>query len=124
MRSHCSYPESAESLLIYSGSTAIGNFEIGSSLWLTDIIDRAVDPPDPDIRTPKNLMFCAMHFPLAADATADNAAFVGEPLVQAQTLHQVMASRPDSPTPPEPNLTEDERRTIIPQCRSALSGHA
>ena len=40
---------------------------------------------------------------------------VGEPLVEMQTLNQVMASRPDSPPPPEPNLTEDERRTIIHQ---------
>jgi hypothetical protein len=48
-----------------------------TSLWLTDIIDRAVDPPDPDIRNTEGeeLMFCAMHFPLAADATADNAAW-------------------------------------------------
>jgi hypothetical protein len=40
---------------------------------------------------------------------------VGEPLVEMQTLNQVMASRPDSPTPPEPNPTKDERRTIIHQ---------
>ena len=48
-----------------------------TSLWLTDIIDRAVDPPDPDMRNTEGeeLMFCAMHFPLAADATADNAAW-------------------------------------------------
>jgi hypothetical protein len=40
---------------------------------------------------------------------------VGDPLVEMQTLNQVMASRPDSLPPPEPNLTEDERRTIIHQ---------
>ena len=40
---------------------------------------------------------------------------VREPLVDMQTLNQVMASRPDFPPRPEPNLTEDERRTIIHQ---------
>jgi hypothetical protein len=173
-----------------------------TTLWLIDIIDRAVDPPVPDIRNTEGeeLLFCAVHFPLAADATADDirralgrcpalrqesrtfwnwfaprqpaealprqkgtsqshtfattlddgslvlgavelkgktlilsvnsqgranrgrallsellSGLVGDPLVEMQTLNQVMASRPDSPPPPEPNLTEDERRTIIHQ---------
>src|ERR1700730_9832160 len=45
-----------------------------TTLWLIDIIDRAVDPPVPDIRNPEGdeLLFCAVHFPLAADATADD----------------------------------------------------
>jgi hypothetical protein len=173
-----------------------------TTLWLIDIIDRAVDPPVPDIRNTEGeeLLFCAMHFPLAADATADNirvalgrcpvlrqesttfwkwfalrqpaeasprqngtsqshtfattlhdgslvlgalelkgktlilsvnsqgranrgrallsellSGLVGEPLVEMQTLDQIMASRPDSPPPPEPNLTEDERRPITHQ---------
>lgn len=173
-----------------------------TTLWLIDIINRAVDPPVPDIRNTEGeeLLFCAMHFPLAADATADDirlalgrcpvlrqesttfwnwfvprqpaealprqngtsqshtfattlddgslvlgalelkgktlilsvnsqgranrgrallsellSGLVGEPLVEMQTLNQVMASRPDSPPRPEPNLTEDERRTIIHQ---------
>ena len=173
-----------------------------TTLWLIDIIDRAVDPPVPDIRNTEGdeLLFCAVHFPLAADATADDvrlalgrcpalrqesttfwnwfaprqpaealprqkgtsqshtfattldngslvlgavelkgktlilsvnsqgpanrgrallsellSGLVGEPVVEMQTLNEVMASRPDSPPPPEPNLTEDERRTIIHQ---------
>jgi hypothetical protein len=45
-----------------------------TTLWLIDIIDRAVDPPVPDIRNTEadELLFCAVHFPLAADATADD----------------------------------------------------
>jgi hypothetical protein len=173
-----------------------------TTLWLIEIIDRAVDPLIPDIRNTEGdeLLFCAVHFPLAADATADDirralgrcpalrqesrtfwnwfaprqpaealprqrgtsqshtfattlddgslvlgavelkgktlilsvnwqgranrgrallsellSGLVGVPLVEMQTLNQVMASRPDSPPPPEPNLTEDERRTIIHQ---------
>ena len=39
---------------------------------------------------------------------------MGEPLVEIQTLDQVMASSPDSP-PPKLDLTEDERRAIIHQ---------
>jgi hypothetical protein len=173
-----------------------------TTLWLIDIINRAVDPPVPDIRNTEGeeLLFCALHFPLAADATADDirhalgrcpvlrqesttfwnwfvlrqpaealprqngtsqshtfattlddgslvlgalelkgktlifsvnsqgranqgrallsellSGLVGEPLVEMQTLNQAMASRGDSPPAPEPNLTEDERRTIIHQ---------
>jgi hypothetical protein len=40
---------------------------------------------------------------------------VGEPLVEMQTLDQVMASSRDSSPPPKLDLTEDERRTIIHQ---------
>jgi hypothetical protein len=40
---------------------------------------------------------------------------VGEPLVEMQTLDQVMASNPDTPPPPELDLTDDERRTIVHQ---------
>lgn len=42
--------------------------------WLIDIIDRAVDPPVLDVRNFEgdDLLFCAVHFPLAADATADD----------------------------------------------------
>jgi len=40
---------------------------------------------------------------------------VGEPLVEMQTLDQVMASRQDAPPPPKLDLTEDERRTILHQ---------
>ena len=40
---------------------------------------------------------------------------VGEPLVEMQTLDQIRASRQSSPPPPKPDLTEDERRTIIHQ---------
>jgi hypothetical protein len=159
-----------------------------TNLWLIDIIDRAVDPPVPNIRNTEGekLLFCAIHFPLAADATADDirlalsrcpalrqesttfwnwlaprqpaealprqtetsqshtfattlddgslvlgevelkgktlilsvnsqgranrgrallsevlSGLVGEPLVEMQTLNQVMASRRDSPPPPE-----------------------
>jgi hypothetical protein len=173
-----------------------------TTLWLIDVIDCAVDPPVPDIRNTEGdeLVFCAVHFPLAADATADDirlalgrcpalrqesttfwnwfapqqpaealprqkrtsqshtfattlndgslvlgavevrgktlilsvnsqgranrgrallsellSGLVGEPLVEMQTLNQVTASRPDSPPPPEPNLTKDERHTIINQ---------
>jgi hypothetical protein len=39
----------------------------------------------------------------------------GEPLVEIQTLDQVMASSPDTPSPPKLDLTDDERRTIIHQ---------
>ena len=42
--------------------------------WLIDIIGRAVDPPVLDVRNFEgdDLLFCAVHFPLAADATADD----------------------------------------------------
>jgi hypothetical protein len=40
---------------------------------------------------------------------------VREPLVEMQTLDQTMSARPNSPTPPELSLTEEERRTIIHQ---------
>ena len=182
-----------------------------TTLWLIDIINRAVDPPVPDIRNTEGeeLLFCAMHFPLAADATADDirlalgrcpvlrqesttfwnwfaprqpaealprqngtsqshtfattlddgslvlgalelkgktlilsvnsqgranrgrallsellSGLVGEPLVEMQTLNQVMASRRDFTAPrAEPN----RRRTPHhhpSKSRSALSGHA
>ena len=40
---------------------------------------------------------------------------VGEPLVEMQTLDQVMASHQDASPPPKLDLTEDERRTIVHQ---------
>ena len=40
---------------------------------------------------------------------------VGEPLVEMQTLDQIRASHQSSPPPPKPDVTEDERRTIIHQ---------
>jgi hypothetical protein len=40
---------------------------------------------------------------------------VGEPLVEMQTLDQVMASRQDASPPPKLDITEDERRTIVHQ---------
>jgi hypothetical protein len=40
---------------------------------------------------------------------------VGKPLVEMQTLDQVMSLRRDSPPPPGLSLTEDERRTVIHQ---------
>jgi hypothetical protein len=40
---------------------------------------------------------------------------VGEPLIEMQTLDQVMASRQDAPPSPMLELTEDERRTIVDQ---------
>jgi len=42
--------------------------------WLIDIINRAVDPPVFDVRNIEgdDLLFCTVHFPLAADATADD----------------------------------------------------
>jgi hypothetical protein len=45
-----------------------------TTIWLIDIIDRAVDPPVLDVRNFEgdDLLFCAVHFPLAADATADD----------------------------------------------------
>ena len=45
-----------------------------TTFWLIDIINRAVDPPDLDIRNTEGdeLLFCAVHFPLSADATADD----------------------------------------------------
>jgi hypothetical protein len=173
-----------------------------TTLWLIDIVDRTVDPPVPDIRNTEGeeLLFCSLHFPLVAEATADDvrlalgrcpalrqesmtfwnwfaprqpaealpsqkrtsqshtfattlddgslvlgamelkgntlilsvnsqgranrgrallsgllSGLVGEPLVEMQTLNQVVASRPDSLPLVEPNLTEDERRTIIHQ---------
>ena len=45
-----------------------------TTIWLIDIIDRAIDPPVRDVRNFEgdDLLFCAVHFPLAADATADD----------------------------------------------------
>ena len=42
--------------------------------WLIDVIDHAIDPPALDVRNIEgdDLLFCAVHFPLAADATADD----------------------------------------------------
>lgn len=40
---------------------------------------------------------------------------VGEPLLEMQTLDRVMASRHDATPPPEIDLTEDQRRTIVHQ---------
>jgi hypothetical protein len=37
---------------------------------------------------------------------------VGEPLVEIQTLDQVMASSPDTPPPPKLDLTDDERTVV------------
>ncbi|MGD0149859.1 MAG: hypothetical protein ABSB77_14860 [Xanthobacteraceae bacterium] len=173
-----------------------------TTFWLIDIINRSINPPVLDVRNIEgdDLLFCAVHFPLAADATADDirmtlnrcpvlrqetttfwnwfgtrnpiktlgrkkgtsrqlalattlddgslvlgglelkdrtlvlsvnsqarssrgrALFsqllgdlVREPLVEMQTLDQTMSARPNSPTPPELSLTEEERRTIIHQ---------
>ena len=170
--------------------------------WLIDIIGRTINPPGLDVRNIEgdDLLFCAVHFPLAADATAydirmalsrcpalrqETATFwnwfgtrnpiktlgrkkgtsrhlalattlddgslvlgglelkdrtlvlsvnsqarssrgralfsellgdlVSKPLVEMQTLDRAMSVRPNSPPPPELNLTEDERRTIIHQ---------
>jgi hypothetical protein len=45
-----------------------------TTLWLIDIIGRAVDPPVLDVRNAEgdDLLFCAVHFPLAVDATTDD----------------------------------------------------
>ncbi len=42
--------------------------------WLIDIIERAIDPPAIDVSNFEgdDLLFCAVHFPLAAGATADD----------------------------------------------------
>ena len=40
---------------------------------------------------------------------------VGEALMEIQSLDQVVASSPDTPPPPKPDLTDDERRAIIHQ---------
>jgi hypothetical protein len=42
--------------------------------WLIDVIDRSINPPVLDVRNVEgdDLLFCAVHFPLAADATADD----------------------------------------------------
>jgi hypothetical protein len=42
--------------------------------WLIDIIDRAIDPPVIDLRNIEgdDLLFCAVHFPLATNTTADD----------------------------------------------------
>ena len=45
-----------------------------TTFWLIDIINRTVNPPVLDVRNIEgdDLLFCAVHFPLAADATADD----------------------------------------------------
>jgi len=173
-----------------------------TTLWLIDIIDRTVDPPGLDVSNTEgdDLLFCAVHFPLATDATADDirmalsrcpalhqetatfwnwlgagkpikplrrqkgksrpltfattlddgspvlgglelkgdtlvlsgnsqgrsnrgrallsellGGLVGKPLIEMQALDQVISLRRDFPPPPELNLTEDERRTVIHQ---------
>ena len=42
--------------------------------WLIDVIDRSINPPVLDVRNIEgdDLLFCAVHFPLAADATSDD----------------------------------------------------
>lgn len=40
---------------------------------------------------------------------------VGEPLVEIQTVDQIIASSPDTPQPPKLNLTDEDRHTIIHQ---------
>ena len=43
-----------------------------TTVWLMDIIDRTINPEIPEVRNTDGdeLVFCAVHFPLAADATA------------------------------------------------------
>jgi hypothetical protein len=45
-----------------------------TTLWLIEIIDRALNPPVPDIRNTEGeeLLFSAVHFLLAAETTADD----------------------------------------------------
>ena len=172
-----------------------------TTIWLIDTIEHAVEPPVLVAHNAEGeeLLFCALHYPLAADVTLDDirlalnrcselrqesptfwnwrslrksakaapkakgspashtfvttlddgslvlgglelkgkslvlsvnsqgrsdrgrallsellGGLVGEPLVEMQTLDQVMASSRDSP-PPKLDLTEDERRAIIHQ---------
>jgi hypothetical protein len=169
-----------------------------TTLWLIDVVSRATDPQIPEVLNTDGdeLLFCSVHYPLAAGATADdvrlalarcpelrqeNATFwnwvefrkpakilgaerqprasltfstsldnglpvlggvelkdkavvlsvnsrarsdrgrallserlnglVGQPLIEMQTLEQCTATRDPAPSPP--NLSEDERRTIV-----------
>jgi hypothetical protein len=45
-----------------------------TTLWLIDIIDRATEPQIPEVRNAEGdeLLFCTVHYPFAADATADD----------------------------------------------------
>ena len=45
-----------------------------TTFWLIDIINRTVDPPGLDVSNTEGdeLLFCAVHFPLSADATTDD----------------------------------------------------
>ncbi len=171
-----------------------------TTVWLIDIIDRYADPRIPEVRNAEGdeLVFCTVHYPFAAGATADairlalgrcselrreNATFwnwivprqpaepwgmqkkssksqtfttllddgslllgnvelkhralvlsvnsrsrskrgrallsdvlsglVAQPLIEMQTLEQLMASRRHTQSPPALDLSEEERRTII-----------
>ena len=85
-----------------------------TTLWLIDIINRAVDPPVPDIRNTEGeeLLFCAMHFPLAADATADDIRIaLGRcPVLRQETHYVLELVRP--PATGE-SLTQAERNVAI-----------
>ena len=45
-----------------------------TTVWLIEIIDRTMNPQIPEVRNTEGdeLMFCTVHFPLAADATAED----------------------------------------------------
>jgi hypothetical protein len=45
-----------------------------TTLWLIDIIDRATEPQIPEVRNAEGdeLLFCTIHYPFAAGATADD----------------------------------------------------
>jgi hypothetical protein len=45
-----------------------------TTVWLIDIIDRATVPQIPEVRNAEGdeLLFCTVHYPFAADATADD----------------------------------------------------
>ena len=89
-----------------------------TTLWLIDIIDRAVDPPVPDIRNTEGeeLLFCAMHFPLAADATADDIRLaLGRcPVLRKKARRFGIGSPPGNPRKPYPGRTERRNRTPSP----------
>lgn len=173
-----------------------------TTIWLINVLDHALHPPVFQVQNAEDeeLLFCALHYPLAVDVTLDDirralnrcpefrqesptfwnwlslrksakaapqskatpashtfftklddgslvlgglelkgkslvlsvnsqgradrgrallskllGGMVGEPLVEIQTLDQVMASSPDTPPPPKLDLTDDERRTIVHQ---------
>jgi hypothetical protein len=58
------------------------------------------------------LLFCTVHYPFAAGASAVLDGLAGQPLVEIPTLEQCMATRDFAP-PPRLNLSPQERRTII-----------